>query len=234
MDRVGRGSGPFVGTLLGSVAVVALLAGAGAVACNGLLGIQSATVGDIGDAGQAEAGINCPYYCQLMTQNCTGNDNTEYQGSSSLCLTMCNDLELDEGTLTDAGLNTLGCRVFYAQLAGTTDPADNCRFAGPLGGGQCGDRTAACSNFCSLDVPYCAGIGAPSYLSVNDCNQRCLGVVDAGGFPFPTDGGSTGIDLPDGTNTLNCRFYHLENAFPNKGRGTTHCPHTMPVSATCF
>jgi hypothetical protein len=51
-----------------------------------------------------------------------------------------------------------------------------------------------------------------------------------------TDGGANtqGVDLPDGTNTLNCRFYHLENAYPSVSRGQTHCPHTMPISATCY
>lgn len=209
----------------------------GALACNGLLGIGSATVGDIGDAGLVEAGVNCTYYCELMMQNCTG-PSAEYQGDIGLCMNMCNNLSLDNGSILQSNDNTLGCRIFYAQSAGTSNAAVNCRAAGPLGGGVCGDKTTACTNFCSLDVPYCAGIGRPSYTSTGDCSTQCLsgdaGVGPGSGFVFTTDGGSTGTDLPDSTNTLNCRFYHLENAYPNKTRGLVHCPHTQPVSATCF
>jgi hypothetical protein len=204
------------------------------VACNGLLGIQSATLGDIDSGAPVEAGVTCAYYCQTITDNCTGTDNSEYQGSLDLCLQMCADLPSDTGFLTDTSGNTLGCRVHYAQLA-ASDPTTNCRLAGPLGGGQCGMLPDACNNFCSLDVPYCASVPRPSYVSVAACNSACVtGAGDAGGFAFVTDGGTTGADLPEGTNTLNCRFYHLENAWPTKAKGVTHCPHTMPISATCF
>jgi hypothetical protein len=213
----------------------------GAMGCNGLLGIQSATLGEGTDGGLVEAGpvqVTCASYCQLMTTNCSTDTDTEYQQdpTMSLCLSMCNSLALDQGLLTDTNVNTLGCRVHYAQAA-ASDPLTNCRFAGPLGGGMCGTKTDACNNFCQLDVPYCMQVPAPSYMSMTDCTNSCLtggSTGDAGtGFVFTTDGGSTGVDLPDGTNTLNCRFYHLENAWPSMARGKIHCPHTMPISATC-
>ena len=235
MKRMKR-SGLFFG-IVGSAALVVLAASA--VACNGLLGIQSATLGEGLDAGPpAEAGVTCPYYCQTITTNCAGNDNQEYQGDMQLCLDMCNNLGLDQGFLSDKSGNTLGCRVHYAQLA-ASDPTTNCRFAGPLGGGQCGSKTDACGNFCQLDVTYCASsqVNTPSYLSMADCNNSCLVTGSTGdggtGYVFTTDGGSTGVDLPDGTNTLNCRYYHLENAYPSVARGKLHCPHTMPISGPC-
>jgi len=220
--------------MVGSVALV-VLAG-GLVACNGLLGIQSATLGE-GDAGPpaplVEAGLTCPYYCQEITNNCTSNDTLEYQGVLSLCLSMCDSLAFDTGTLADTTGNTLGCRIHYAQLA-ANNPTTNCRFAGPLGGGVCqGTSADPCSNFCGIDVPYCASVQAPSYVSIQDCLNHCGADAGYAGYVFTTDGGSTGIDLPDGTNTLNCRFYHLENGWPSPRYGRTHCPHTMPISATC-
>jgi hypothetical protein len=224
----------YVGLVFGTVCALALGALAvGASACNGLLGIGTATVGEGSEGGVAPA-ITCAYYCQEITNNCTSNDSLEYQGSQALCESMCNNFAFDNGTLADTTGNTLGCRIHYAQLA-TSDPTTNCRFAGPLGGGQCqGSPSDPCSNFCQLDVPYCAGIKKPSYMSLGDCTNSCQGGGDAGpGFVFTTDGGSTGVDLPDGTNTLNCRFYHLENAYPSTARGVIHCPHTMPISATC-
>ncbi len=226
-----------VGLVFGALGALGL-AGLGGLAlgCNGLLGIQSATVGDLDAGAPVEAGVSCAYYCQTITQNCTGADDTEYQGDLNLCLTMCNALPSDTGFLTDTSGNTLGCRIHYAQLA-ASDPGTNCRFAGPLGGGQCGAKSDACTNFCALDVPYCLSVKTPAYLTQNDCTTQCLTGGDAGtGYLFVTDGGANtqGVDLPDGTNTLNCRFYHLENAYPSADRGHTHCPHTMPISATCY
>src|ERR1700722_4530245 len=211
-----------VGLFSGATVALAALAG-GVIACNGLLGIQSATLGEV-DAGALEAGLNCEYYCQTITNNCSAADSQEYQGSLALCESMCTDFAFDNGTLDDVSGNTLGCRIHFAQLAASA-PTTNCRFAGPPGGGQCeGAPADPCPNFCQLDVPFCAGINRPSYLSVQDCTNHCGADAGYPGYVFTTDGGSTGVDLPDGTNTLNCRFYHLENAYPSTARGAAHCP----------
>ncbi len=229
-----------VGVFFGMVAGLSLAAlAAVTAACNGLLGISSATVSEAVDAGASvEAGVTCDYYCQQITLNCTGS-SVEYQGNLSMCQTMCNNLALDTGFMSDTSGNTLGCRVHYAVQAGVSDAVANCRAAGPLGGGVCGAKSDACDNFCALDVPYCMGIGVPSYVDATDCTNHCLtsGDSDAAtfsaGYSFVTDGGATGVDLPENGDTLNCRFYHLENAWPSSDRGKVHCPHTMPVSATC-
>ena len=216
---------------LGAAALVATLA-AGLVACNGVLGIGTATVAD--DAGEAPRGLTCAYYCQTINQNCTGN-NAEYLiDPQTNCTTMCNNLALDQGaTIGPSNDDTLRCRIHYAEEA-ASDPGTNCRFAGALGGGRCG--TASCQEFCQLDLGYCssAAVNVPAYTDTNACVSDCTtGGVDAG-----LDGGyvmlTTGVDLPASGNSLNCRFYHLQNALPSVARAQTHCPHTMPVSATCF
>src|ERR1700722_1492620 len=119
----------YVGLVFGTVCALALGALAvGASACNGLLGIGTATVGEGSEGGVAPA-ITCAYYCQEITNNCTSNDSLEYQGSQALCECMCNNFAFDNGTLADTTGNTLGCRIPYAQLA-PSDPTTNCRFAG--------------------------------------------------------------------------------------------------------
>jgi hypothetical protein len=211
----------FVG-VMGTAALAA-----GAVACNSLLGIGAASQQD-----EVEAGLTCAYYCQEINQNCSGA-NAEYILGD--CMTMCQTLGFDQGdTIRASNDDTLGCRIFYAEQAAMGDNANNCRFASAMGGGRCGN--AACQHFCALDVPYCGTtIKSPAYASPAECLSDCLpDDAGKGGYVLTTDGGSTGTDLPDGTNTLNCRFYHLENAWPDQSHGITHCPHTAKNSPTCF
>ena len=106
------------------------------------------------------------------------------------------------------------------------EPDEYCRIAGPLGGGTCG--TDPCNLFCTLDVQYCnsSAINTPAYANNMECLNDCRG--DAG-YPYVL----TGPDLLDRTNTLNCRFWHLENAYGSAGAGTFHCPHTVQASSVC-
>jgi hypothetical protein len=215
------------------------------LACNAVLGIGAATleadagdggaaVGDGGSAGEAGRSLSCDYYCSTIAQNCTQNF-AEYVGSedaSTLCESMCPvfDPGISIGPTND---DTLGCRIYYAEQA-ASDPATNCRFAGPLGGMKCG--TNPCEIFCSLDVQYCnnSPIDAGQYATTNDCLAVCGG---DGGFPYqvpPPDAGCPPeYDLMDCSNTLNCRFWHLENAYGSVKSGQFHCPHTAQVSPVC-
>lgn len=213
--------------------------------CNGLLGIGAASM-EAEDAG-GEGGtvvippraLSCAYYCATMVTNCT-QANAEYLGSEdpvTLCMSMCPVLDVG-AAIGPSNDDTLGCRINYAELA-QGDPATNCRFAGPGGGGKCG--TDPCSIFCALDVQYCnsSSISTPDkypYASSSDCLAACNG----GGADGGADGGAgypyltTGPDLLDSTNTLNCRFWHLENAYGSMTSGAFHCPHTALVSTMCF
>lgn len=212
---------------------------AAALGCNQLLGIGAATqeVEDSGggtgsDGGTGARSLSCSYYCSTIIQNCTGQF-AEFVGSedsNALCTSMCP--ALDQGsTIGPSNDDTLGCRIYYAEQA-ASDPATNCRKAGPLGGATCGSDP--CQLFCELDVQYCASVDAGQYASTNACLSAC----EDGGFPYlapAPDGGCTGsqYDLLDCTNTLNCRFWHLENAYGSSTSGQFHCPHTQQVSPVC-
>jgi hypothetical protein len=196
--------------------------------CNGLLGIGPASLesDDGGTPVTATRGLTCPYYCQTIVQNCT-QANAEFLGSedpTQLCLSMCP--AFDVGTsIAATNDDTLGCRIYYAEQS-ASDPT-NCRFAGVMGGGTCG--TDACQLFCSLDVTYCnsASVSTPAYSSQSACLAACSG---DGGYPYLTADAS---DLLDSTNTLNCRFWHLENANGSVANGQFHCPHTEQMSSLC-
>jgi hypothetical protein len=209
---------------------------AAALGCNAILGIGAASL-DSSDGGtgvEASRGLSCDYYCATVVQNCP-QPFAEYVGSNndpmSVCETVCP--AIDPGFSIGAGTgDTLGCRIFYAEQA-ATDPATNCRKAGPLGGGAC--ASDPCRLFCELDVQYCNNppVSAPQYDGGTDCLSDCRD----GGYPYlldpPQDSGCPGYDLLDCTNTLNCRFYHLENAYGSKDNGVFHCPHTAQQSQVC-
>ena len=205
-------------SFLGATAVAAL--GASLVACNGVLGINSAALEPDAGAGEASTALSCDTYCATITQNCTGADQ-EYL-TQDVCNSMCPAFEVN-GTVADTADDTLGCRMFFAQQAAQT-PDTSCRFAGPLGGGHCGN--APCQDFCSLDVNYCKGDKPVTYEGgVPDCLSACQG------FPYLTaDAGDTTLES---TNTLNCRLWHLETAYGSDQAGQFHCPHTAQMSTTC-
>jgi hypothetical protein len=210
---------------------VGVVAGSAAslLGCNGLLGIGAASLeSDDGGTGiDASRSLSCPYYCSTIVQNCTQN-NAEFEGTedpTSICMSMCPALDVGTTGIGPSNDDTLGCRIYYAEQA-ANDPATNCRFAGVMGGGKCG--TDPCQIFCALDLQYCSNppVSKPAYATVDECTGDCRG--DAG-YPYQL----TGPDLLDTTNTLNCRFYHLENAYGTSANGQFHCPHTMQASSIC-
>jgi hypothetical protein len=236
--------------------VFALLLGGGVaasaaalLACNAVLGIGAATLdsdsganvegGTGDDGGQPGRALSCDYYCRTVEQNCTGNNN-EFEGTEdagAICQTVCAGYDVGHtGTIGASDDDTLGCRIFYAEKA-AADPATNCRFAGPAGGGKCGNNP--CQLFCALTLQYCVSpplsatpcsdtvtSACTPYASVTDCLQACQG---DGGYQYIL----SGSDLLDNGDSLNCRVYHLENALGSTPSLQFHCPHTAKVSAVC-
>jgi hypothetical protein len=220
MNRAGQRLG-----LVALSAAVALAVSLGA--CNGVLGIGSATVEPVDDAGDAAANtvdggpepLTCEHYCDVITANCTGA-NEEYL-THAICLTMCPVFDFGMG-IADTKDNTLGCRIFNANAA-ATNPDVACRYAGPLGGGHCG--SSPCQAFCGLDLPYCVAPNPAAYSGDSQCETECAA------YPYlEVDAGDTTTEMG---NTLNCRLWHLETAYTSPLYGMTHCPHTGQVSMTC-
>lgn len=214
--------------LLLSIASLVGLAFAG-TACDSILGIDQATVNptfgeDAGAAHDAASAVDsapatpCEAYCNAVVQNCP---NAEYNNVPT-CLALCP--AFDPGQSTDTSQDSLGCRAHYAALA-ATDPS-NCRAAGPLGGGVCGNDL--CNTFCALDTFVCIANNAQFDGGEIGCETDCVADFDT----YVTDAGND-LALSTG-NTLNCRVWHLEAAV---GGGATelntHCPHTGVVSAFC-
>lgn len=218
--------------VMAGAALVAAVSSAllGAVACNAVLGIGSATEDqtlapdkDASSADTGPTGTPCDRYCSSIMTNCTGG-NQEYL-STEVCLAMCAHFE--PGLPDDTSQDSLSCRAYHATAA-AGDPSFHCRHAGPLGGGTCG--TEPCAPYCLLDFVLCGSLPTPPFVGgENGCRSECIGK-----FNYLTAGDAGDITFESG-NTLNCRLYHLESAYnpTSSSAVTTHCPHTGTVSATC-
>jgi hypothetical protein len=194
---------------LGSVVLVG-------VACNGILGIDVASV----DPNLTVDAGACGTYCNAVVANCPGADYNDVP----TCLTMCP--AFDPGTPNDTTQDTLGCRLHYA-LAAANDKTQ-CAAAGAIGGNVCGNDP--CRTFCNLDAVVCTGTN-----TVYDGGPpQCLAECQANFGIYLLDAGSD-LALYDG-NTINCRLYHLEAALGNPEPGSLieHCPHTALVSVFCI
>jgi hypothetical protein len=217
---------------------------AGLFACNAVLGIDEASQedGGGGDAGSLDAGnlyaVSCDNYCNLMAQVCkpsAAGDNTEYQpGDAGICARICAQFEASGAATVPqdpepAPSDTLDCRVWHANAARLVDPHVHCPHAGPLGGqSTCNNNGDPCEPFCKLDIAFCTG-DAAVYTGYDDCIGACHPDGGYPGFPYHVDVNDPEVtDLASqfqgGSNTLNCRLYHLQNYL--RTGDPIHCTHT--------
>lgn len=153
----------------------------------------------------AAIGLDCPSYCTAMGKICTGA-NQQYLDNGT-CLKMCATL-----TVGDAGAmsgDNLACRVYHASVASQSamNATTHCPHAGPYGFGQCGGE---CEDFCARYASGCSMNTSYGNTCVTTCNTF-----------MHSDGG---VLDPTSAPTINCREYHLENAYANDGGGG-HCDH---------
>ena len=152
--------------------------------------------------------LDCKSYCATITNNCS-SANAQY-ASLQQCQSTCAAFEI--GSETDRDGNTLGCRVYHADVA-AGEPGMHCTHAGPGGAGQCGSN---CEGFCTIAALACPG----SFADDAACMTACAGFNDS----EPYDAGDKAGD------SLACRLYHLTVATEAPD---IHCPHILPDSPPC-
>jgi len=152
---------------------------------------------------------SCDTLCAAVTASCTGG-NKQYADEAA-CLAFCNDVAgWPIGTAEDINVNTVGCRLVAAEIAGSGDAAVQCPIAGPSGGDGCGTY---CDNYCDLTAATCTGDNA-LYASRDDCMAAC-DLFSQDGEPGESSG-----------DTVQCRIYHAGIAGSGETPApATHCPH---------
>jgi hypothetical protein len=219
-----------------SVAFVALAVAA--LRCNSVIGNSALTT----ESCTANCGP-CTAYCNAVMQSCPRQGTnaapalgplTEYL-TTDICLNTCsvNSIGTPASTpnwfqLVSEEETAFACRQGQTGDAGTST---SCANAGPLGGATCVTPGTAvpdpCKTFCLLDLQICTGANQ-QYDSEADCEQYC-GTRAQQGFYVPAGGGASDLSTHQGDDTLNCRFYHLENAMVSQVAPfgpDIHCIHT--------
>ena len=154
----------------------------------------------------------CQAYCNTMEANCSG-EHLQYADMAT-CLAVCH--ALPAGSLGDANTNTIHCRLAEAKKAAGGEPEFYCPFAGPGGGGECGDD---CDGYCTLMMDLCTPTstgGLYYYQSVGVCKQQCKAV--------PVDNTPYNPTLHSAGNHFQCRLFHACSAVADPDY---HCGHAM-------
>jgi hypothetical protein len=101
-------------------------------------GGQSVHCPHAGFSGANVCGTWCEVYCDVVMNNCTG-ENAQYEDQSA-CMTECSNMSTQGEPGATSG-DTVQCRITHAGFAGTTSdgPSVHCSHAGPSGGGVCVD-----------------------------------------------------------------------------------------------
>lgn len=200
------------------------------VGCNQIIGLDereyAATAGD-GGIGVSTGELSCDAYCDEVLSLCTADKDVQQFTSKPACLGVCDKYPKESAT---SG-NTLACRVqLLKNIEQTGESATYCSGAGPGGSAPPGeDATAACGSncesFCALRRATCKPVDVES-----ECESKCKGLVDKGGF-------SAESDFASGVDTLQCRIAHLSAAanFLRQGKlddRDAHCQHSGIRSKT--
>ncbi len=203
-------------------ASIVALAGV-ALKCNSLIGNTALT----------SEGSQCAAYCQQIMSQCPydGGDGAQWEyESTDVCMKTC-AVNYNAWMETAQSANAQGSdnsALYCRQTALTAAGPNACAIAGPLGGtleaGCVAAPTDPCTTFCQLDLQVCTGQNQ-QYYDVNDCLSYCNDDGGGGGYPYLPLASGNGNTLHD---TLNCRFYHLQNAITDSTQ--VHCPHTSPTA----
>ncbi len=153
----------------------------------------------------------CADYCDTIMSSCT---TVPQYPNIAACNANCEDwADLSLGTFEDEGgadQNTVGCRLYHAEVASQTNPDLHCPHAGPSGGDVCGD---VCLVFCELAAKNCSSLYADEATCLTACNQ------------FPV----TGAPNDETGDSVWCRISHMGLAGSEPPQTTTaFCPAGQP------
>lgn len=163
------------------------------------------TTDESGSTGGAE--ITCEAYCGLYAEACV--DFSEYANEQH-CLEHC--AQWPVGAADDTGHDSLGCRIYHATVAKSTDPDFHCPHSGPSGDGVCvRDEAPDCDLYCTRYFNACTD-DLNAYADTDDCMMQC-----STWYPGSLD------DVVG--HTVGCRAYHAQAAL---GGPDEHCPHAGP------
>jgi hypothetical protein len=154
----------------------------------------------------------CEAYCATVTTNCSGG-HAQYADLGT-CLSVC--AALPAGELGDSDVNTVHCRLAEAKKAAGGEPDFYCPFAGPGGGGGCGDD---CEGYCSLMMSLCTSEntgGLYYFQNAGVCKQTCK--------DLPVDVAPYNPSLHSAGNHLQCRLFHACSAIADPDY---HCGHAL-------
>lgn len=161
----------------------------------------------VGDSSSGGASLDCAEYCDVYMTSCV--DHSEYANADD-CMANCAQWPIGEAT--DTGVDSLGCRIYHATVAGSTDPAMHCPHAGPSGAATCVDAEApTCELYCMRYFSNCDG-ELNAFADEAECMTEC-----SAWYPG-TEGDVDG-------HTIGCHSYHANAAL---GDPETHCPHAGP------
>jgi hypothetical protein len=182
-------------------------------ACGELIGIEDAHFDSALEPGSEKAAdpLLCDRYCDDIMAACQG-DQAQYP-SRETCLAVCATLRPGEVGSKD---NTLACRSRQVELA-AIEPLVHCAFAGPGGGGECGEN---CEGLCSITMPVCSAEASSAYYADYDA---CL--TDCEALPDLAEYGAREEYRVGGH--VQCRLYHVTAATQDSER---HCPHALGAS----
>jgi len=164
--------------------------------------------GDSGDSTGGPPALTCESYCSVYLDGCT--DFSVYANEQD-CMDHCG--QWPEGTAEDTAGDTLGCRIYHATVASSTEPELHCPHSGPSGDGVCADKAAPdCATYCDTYMGNCTGDN-DVYADLDDCMTQC-----APWYP--------GVEGDTAGNSIGCRTYH--GGVPALGDPMLHCPHAGP------
>jgi hypothetical protein len=160
----------------------------------------------------------CKEYCERVDATCTTENDSQQYPSVNACVAVCQQgMDLGLPGDKDERVDTGYCRLENVLNAGAFGEVEvDCAAAGLGANGACGD---ICEVYCELLGDVCEAATTVQDVDIVFDDDACLAECEElPRTPEPFD-----FEVTTG-NTLECRLWHVQAAFGNRG---THCPHAV-------